>query len=294
MLTNRHGLPEVIVRALQKADAEYDGHGSDATVSSLHEPPRVRLLKQKFKGEISADVSERINSLLGTAFHHVAEMAAAGMNSASVEKRVHADVLGWDVSGKYDYFDETEKHLRDWKVLSVWSITLGNAIEEYTKKLNTYAYLMRQNGIEVKKVSIVVLFRDWQAREARRNADYPQQQCIEYELKLWPEVDAWAYVETLVAIHQMAQQGYDADGILPNCTDEEKWAKPTTYAVMKKGNKRASKVCEHYGDAIEAANAVGAAVETRLGELTRCMHFCPCRSVCSVGISLEMAAEAAF
>lgn len=291
VITNRHNLPTAIVTAMEKIEAKYDAGDSDRTVSSLHEPPRSVLLKQQFRGELSADVSERIASLLGSAFHHVMEQAAP--SGAVVEERFSTDVLGWKISGAVDIYHEATAHIQDYKVLSVWAVTIGDAVTEYTKKLNTYAYILRANGRPVKRLSILVLFRDWQAREARRSPDYPQQQIIEYDLDVWPEAEAELYVKALTDRHQTAQVAFDRDGELPECTDDEKWAKPTTYAAMKPGAKRASKVFEDHNEATAYAGSQ-MVVETRHGEYTKCMHFCNVRSVCSVGKSLELAAEAAF
>lgn len=288
-ITNHHNLPEAIVRAMQSDS--YDAGKSDATVSSLHEPPRVVILRQKHKGELTYDVSERIASLLGTAFHKVMETSAVA--GEIVEKRYYTGALGWTVSGQVDKYSGS--HIVDWKVLSVWAVTVGDAIKEYTKKLNTYAWILRQNGLEVKKLSIVVLFRDWQAREARSNPDYPQAQVVEYDLEVWEPHHAEGYVLGLVERHQGAQVSFDGYGDLPTCTEEEKWSKPTRYAVMKGDNKRATKVCDTYSEALQASAGIPKSrVETRAGEDTRCMHFCPVRTVCEHGKSLQIAAEEAF
>lgn len=291
-ITNRHGLPEAIVRALE-ADA-YSSGGSDATVTTLHSPPRQVILQKKHAGELSVDVSERIASLLGTAFHKVAEMAAP--EGDIVEQRFHADILGWNVSGAVDVYRPSEKHIIDWKVLSVWSVTVGDAIDEYTKKLNTYAALMRLNGHAVERLSIVVLFRDWSAREARHNPEYPQQQCIEYPLQVWDTMAAHQHLTDLVAKHQNAAIAFERDGHLVECSKEDQWAKPEKWAVYKGANKRATKLCDSEDEAraYVGSTTQGMRIEHRPSELTRCMHWCPVRTCCEVGKSLEMAAEAAY
>lgn len=289
MLTNRHSLPSALARAIEIFESEYDGNNSDRTVSSLHEPPRVVLLRQKHKGDISADVSERLLNLLGSAFHKIAEIAAG--DNVIVEKRYFVDVLGWNISGKIDQYIPGEKKINDFKVQSVWAVTVGNALEEHTKKLNTYAYILRENDLAVEKLSATVFFRDWSAREARHNADYPQQQCIEYELEVWPAAKAEAYVMEKVAYHQNAQIAFDRDGVLPTCTPEEQWAKPSKRALMKAGAKRASKLFDA-GEPFEVPK--GYHVEERPGELSKCMFYCSVRSHCEVGKALEMAAEQAY
>lgn len=293
-LTNRHGLPLSLVKAMEKSDAQYDAGDSDRTVSSLHEPPRVVLLKQKHKGEISADVSERITALLGTAFHKVMEDAA--VDGDIVEKRFSTNVLGWKISGAVDKYTESTAHIADFKVISVWSIVVGDALAEYTKKLNTYAYLLRSNGKPVERLSIVVLYRDWSARDARKDRDYPQQQVQEIDLEVWPHDEAEAYVRAKTDIHQQAQILFDQHDELVECSLEDRWAKPEKWAVYSGNNTKATKLfdVEAEAKAFISQTTKPMRLEHRPGEQTRCMFFCPVRSVCPVGKSLEMQAEYSF
>ena len=286
MITNHNNLPEALVRALSKGDTYDPGH-SDATVSSLHNPPRVNLLKAENKGELTEDVSEMINRALGTAFHKLMEESAVAGDT--VEHRFYANVRGWIIGGQVDLFNEQTGHLVDWKVLSVWSVVVGDAVADYTNKMNTYAEILRFNGHEVNRLSIVVLFRDWNAREARSNPDYPQAQVVEYDLPLWEPARAKQYIYDLVARHQDARQMLDTEGVLVECSDEDKWAKPTTYAVKKDGNIRALRVFKTADEAIALASEKGKGhtVETRPGEYTRCMHYCPVREVCPIGRDLQ-------
>lgn len=78
ILTNVHNLPEQLVKAVQ-----YDTHKMVGTISvtQLIDAPQVRLLKRQHTYE--EDVSEALNSLLGTATHHILERA----NIDSVRKR---------------------------------------------------------------------------------------------------------------------------------------------------------------------------------------------------------------
>jgi hypothetical protein len=74
------------------------------------------------------------------------------------------------------------------------------------------------------------------------------------------------------------------------CTEEERWSKPTTWAVLKeKGAKRAVNG-GLYGSEAEAvlhAKRIGGAVEKREGEETRCLHFCQVRQWCNFGRNLK-------
>jgi hypothetical protein len=54
------------------------------------------------------------------------------------------------------------------------------------------------------------------------------------------------------------------------------------YAVMKQGRKTAVKLFDKKDDAQAKVAELGNAhyVETRLGESTKCLHYCLCRTFC--------------
>jgi hypothetical protein len=71
-ITNNFGLPELLRKAV-----EFDSHvtNGDISVSELISGPRVRILKQRHRHEITEDVSDRLYSLLGTCTHLAIERA---------------------------------------------------------------------------------------------------------------------------------------------------------------------------------------------------------------------------
>ena len=72
-------------------------------------------------------------------------------------------------------------------------------------------------------------------------------------------------------------------GSLPPCTPDQMWEKPTSYAIMKEGNKRATSVHTSVLEAQEALTTVKGKAEivTRPGERTRCETFCQVNSFCN-------------
>lgn len=78
ILTNKHNLPETLVKAVQ-----YDTHKLAGTISvtTLIDAPQIRFLKSKYDHE--SDVIENIYALMGTALHHVLERS----NIDSIRKR---------------------------------------------------------------------------------------------------------------------------------------------------------------------------------------------------------------
>jgi len=70
------------------------------------------------------------------------------------------------------------------------------------------------------------------------------------------------------------------------CTDEERWHRPDSYAVMKEGRKSALRVFAAEGVAqafIENhADAKKLSIEFRQGKDIRCESYCQVRAVCPV------------
>jgi len=67
---------------------------------------------------------------------------------------------------------------------------------------------------------------------------------------------------------------------LPLCSDEEQWAKPTVYAVMKEGRKSALKLCSSEEEARTLLDEKGTYLQVRPGEKTRCESYCQVRDFC--------------
>jgi hypothetical protein len=74
----------------------------------------------------------------------------------------------------------------------------------------------------------------------------------------------------------------DTDSDLPDCTPEQMWEKPTTWALKKTGNVRAKSIYETEEAAQAALEEAGKEyeIEIRPGERTRCATFCSVSSFC--------------
>lgn len=272
-LTNKHNLPEPLVAAVQAYDEDYQashGQDSDISVTALIDPPQITQLKRLHWDSLSEDVSERIWALIGNATHQVLERAAP---SDSAENRLYADWAGWALSGMYDHF--ANGILSDYKICSIWEHMHGIKPERIIQ-LNLLAWLIRHNGGEVKRVQIVAIYRDWSKPASTRTADYPDTQVQTHPCTLWSDKAVESYLSDRIAQHKAARAG----DIRP-CTPDEQWAKTTSYAVIKKGNKRATKLHPDEAKAHEhAATIPGATVQIRPGERTRCMNYCAVSAVC--------------
>jgi hypothetical protein len=261
--TNKHGLPQALVDAIMKDS--YVG-GGDISVTSLIGMPQQRTLHKKYKDLIVVDVIERLWSMYGQVIHGILERAD---KEAVVEQRLYMEVGGWKLSGQIDRLLVEGQAIEDWKTLSVFK----KDTKQFEEQLNVYRLLAHKNGYTVNKLRVLALYKDWRRFEAKRGGDYPPVAFQSIDIPVWSLEDAEKFVANRVAMHQKADKGEVVE-----CTDEERWATPTTYALMKEGGKRATKVAltkEELGDPLK-----GFVIEERLGGYRRCAEFCEVAPFC--------------
>jgi hypothetical protein len=146
-----------------------------------------------------------------------------------------------------------------------------------------YAWLLRKNGFAVNKCRFIALLKDHSKTEAARDYQYPKNPVFVYEFDVtfvnFMKIDA--FVRNKVREYSQSLELPD-DAIHP-CTPDERWDKPTKYAVKKEGQKKAVRVL----DDKEAADSMAAElgknhfVEKRPGESTKCMSYCLCCDFCN-------------
>lgn len=271
--TNRHNLPELVYKAL--THDSYSKGESNRSVTTLIDSPRVRILRQEHADKIVDDISDRAWSVLGTAVHGVFESQRA--DGHIVEERLYAEVDNWVISGAIDVQrveDDGTVTLLDYKCTSVWSVINGFK-REWQLQLNFYAWLSAvSKGVFVNKLQVIAILRDWQRKKAEMDRSYPQSPIVAVDIPLFADEEIDALVKTCVKRHSDAEFERLTGGDLPPCTDEERWMKPTKYAVRKKGGKRALRVFDSWSDAndmvIATSETTEVEIEERLGEYTRC------------------------
>lgn len=253
--TNAHGLPEPIYRAI--VNRPYSSE-ADASVTQLYKPMQMLALERKYRGQLYRDISEELYALLGTAAHKVlefgfdtetetyfvrvetdfgeVEVPLEGFKPQLLETRLFMAAEGITVSGQVDLLEE-DGTLSDYKTTSVYSFLLENK-PEWEFQLNVYGLLAHLNGHHVTKLQIVGLLRDW-TKSKSYQSDYPEVPITVREIPLWPLEKTVAEVKGRVTNFKRM-----LDGEYEPCTPEERWATNDTWAVKKKGNKSAEKVCD--------------------------------------------------
>lgn len=289
-IENELNLPEPLVLAVQN-----DGYSKgecEFSTTELIGPPRIAALKRQWHAHLSEDVSDRIFALLGKSIHTILEHSAG--ERYLVEKRYIAEHDGYRVGGQIDLFDLKTSTLQDWKVTSHYST--GDAVRKYpwsslrtvpvekdwTAQANINAYLMFRNGMLVKDIQYVALYRDFSKMKAMRDSDHPQRQVEVFRIPRWTHGETEAYLSERIKLHLAARKE------LPICTPEERWEKPAMFAVTKAGAKRATRLLPTELEAQTMAadlttNKVKYTVTARPSESTRCAYFCSVAPFCSFG-----------
>lgn len=269
-ITNNLGLPPALVAAV--ANDPYDSGKCDITVTRLISPPRKVALERLHAHEITEDVADRLFSLLGQAVHVILERAEV---EAVTEGRLSIERQGWVISGQFDRLSLADGTLTDYKVTSTYAARDGGRLEwEY--QLNVLAMILREHGYRIERLEVVAILRDWSKSMAARGGDYPQVQAMKFEIPVWTEERGECFVDDRIRLHQAARK------MLPLCSDEERWARPSQWALCKEGRKTAVRLFESESEAQLALHNAGPKhfLEVRPGRNIRCECYCPAASWC--------------
>lgn len=285
--TNKYNLPTPIVRAIIRDN--YSKGASDFSVSEIIDSPRIKALQVEYEHEIVEDVSDKVFSLFGRAVHQILEWGAEEHQTA--EERiflpVEIDGVTVRVSGAMDLQDpegDGSVIIRDWKVTTVYAFQSEKPA--WVNQLNCYAHMVRKvKGTEVQGLQIGAILRDFAKSKAKRQSDYPQAAIQTLDLPLWKPEVAEAYFMERVRMHVKARDMTLAGHEPPDCTDEERWLDPPEYAVLKKGNVRATALfpteLEAKSFIREQAKQGEFRIEPRNTEPRRCADWCSVSQWCS-------------
>lgn len=267
-ITNTDNLPEPLVAAVSRVR---EPSPDRVSVTELIGPPQIRQLSLRHWDEIVEDASERIWATMGTLMHQLLE-SHAGVERHLAERTLTTTVAGFTVTGTFDLYHEGGV-LSDYKFVSVWT-TLDGLRADWVSQLNLYAYLLRLSGSRVSRLQIVAIYRDWSKGRAH-DQGYPQSQVQIFEVPLWTDDRALAFLEERLRLHAAAQGGAAVE-----CTPDERWERPTKYALRKRGQKRAVKLFDDYAEARGAASSPNLYVERRPGASVRCESYCRVAAFC--------------
>jgi hypothetical protein len=272
-------MPQSIVNAIE--NDVYDGPKTETSdelsVTTLNAPPRIYFLKKRHWADLTEDASSRLWSLMGQAVHSVLERAESKNNIC--EERIKKEYDGTVISGKMDVMDESE--ISDYKFTSVWQhVHAPQGKPEHIAQLNVLRWLVNDLFPKVSKLTINLLLKDWSAGKAKSSPDFPRIPFVSIPAPLWTMEQTTAYIKGRVEAFRAAA-GLPDDQ-LPECTADEMWEKPTVFAIIKDGGKRAipGGLCATQAEA-DAKMCPKMHVEVRVGGRVRCAEYCVVSHLCS-------------
>lgn len=278
-LTNKFNLPQTFVNVIQRPT--YSRGDSEISVTEILSPPQLVQLRRRHAEDIEEDAADRVWSLFGSACHNILQHGKD--ENHIVEERLFTTFEGWRISGQIDLQEiqpDGTLVISDYKVTSAWAVQQEKT--EWVDQLNLYAWLVETTkSVSVSGLQIVGIVRDWSRRDAANKEGYPQAPIVVLDIPLWDHETREQFVRTRLNLHNEANFAV-VSGKMPECTSDEMWEKPTTYAVMKEGGKRAKKVfmIKQQAEAFLAEQKGAHFIETREGGRTRCESFCQVASFC--------------
>lgn len=277
ILTNKLGLPRSIENAVRRDP--YSRGNAHISVTALIDSARKRALEIKHQDTITEDVADRVFALMGQVLHGVLERAD---DEAITEKRLFIERHGWVISGSFDRLLLEGQTLQDYKSTSTYALKNGPK-PGWVAQMNVYALMIREDmGATVDRSQIVVIYRDFQKSKAKHAPDsYPQSPVGVFDVPLWTAAQTEAYITERLMAHGHAQHE------LPECTAEERWARPPVYALWKEGNMKATKLFQNKdeaGRAIIDAQMKSAKMQYRIEAMpeqnVRCDDYCSAADYC--------------
>lgn len=249
-------------------------------VNELIGPPRIAQLRRRHFDELEVDPLDQVWMLFGKLLHKQLEYRAEA--NALAEEKIIIDLLERKVAGVPDHYEETNNGtLTDYKFCSVY--VAGELRPDWIKELNFHAHLLRSCGFAVNKLQVCMIYRDWSQTKSENDPHYPPRIQL-VNVPLWPIDATKMEIEQRMGLHKMAE--LLSDNSLPVCTDEERWMSPLSWAVIKPGRSKATKVFretdgQSRDQAVDMAQAIGGSVEDRPKEYRRC-PMCDVRDFCNV------------
>lgn len=334
--TNRHGIKSTsIINALTWDDYDMSNRPENViSCTELIDAPKAKILNFRHRESVETDVSDNFWILDGRAIHYAVEMSnMKGGEERLSEERIFIQITcNGDVSSqtlnkgervvgakwynsddlfvsvKFDNYDSKEMVIEDYKRTQVWEVVFGLKPERM-KQLNIGAYALKLLGFNVKLLRSVLLLKSWEKKkyeeDVRKSKQYgndpiyPPIPYAEYEEKPWNDEGVLRFIKARADLHIAARAV--SDDQIPPCTEEERWYSGESFAVMKKGNKKATKVfrvenCTPKEAELAAVRYIETQsngnffIEHRPGENKRCEGYCPANIYCNFYKSLHTTA----
>ena len=266
---NKYNLPEEFTKIVDAHTKKYDRGKCDYSVTQLIDSPRVVNLREKNKKKIVADYHDMIAATTGSSLHYILEEANKTCDYFEVERRFFQSVNGIIISGAADIYNKKTKIIGDYKTCSVWQH--GKLKDEWIQQLNILAWLVNKEGFKVKGLKIFKIFKDWKKSLADKSESYPKCQFEVSDVELWDLEDTEDFIKQRIKLHEDVRKGKEY-----LCTEEDTWYSGDSWAVKKKGGKKAIRILHVEPKEVED----GYEVEYRRGVHKRCEDYCSVSPFC--------------
>jgi hypothetical protein len=277
-ITNRLNLPEGIVRAV---DTEpHNKSINDISATTLLKGMKEIFLNWRHWDKLTDDAADRMWAVYGAATHALLEIEGKDEFTECDVKVAMPN--GINITGRIDNYNMEAGTVTDYKTASVWKIMVGD-FEDWRMQGLIYAWLLAKNKFKVKRVRFIAILKDQSKSKAKFDSKYPQAPVHIYEFPItMAELnEAETYINNRLS--EYLKYIDKPDDEIPPCTDKERWASETTYAVKKHGVKKAVRVLPTEAEAQSKAAELGAGhcVETRPGISKKCAGYCLCCDFCN-------------
>lgn len=319
VFTNRANVSPFLAVWLAINEYKVDSRPNVISASTLIKPLRQVVLARKYKDlSKQADISDLVNSRMGTALHDSIEkawnqdpeiikeilskfgIATAMLDKIKINPELSSlapdDIPIWiekrhekEVTSKYGntyiisgQFDAVVNYrVFDNKSTSVWTHIYGSNDKKYAEQMGVYRWLT-PDMIKDDLGQIEHIFTDWSGVKALQDKQYPQARILSKTLPLMSVADVEVFVQNKVdnIDYYLSQD----DEKLPLCTDEELWREKDIYKYYKDPSKTARSTA-NFETEIEANSrmlsdgSVGMVVK-HAGGVKAC-KYCSVQNVCS-------------
>ncbi|EMB44011.1 hypothetical protein [Treponema denticola] len=285
-VTNKLHLPEAFVKTVSVERHNKAGYYSATT---LNKGTKEIILQERHWDEFETDAADNVWAVWGTAVHELFEKI---QDDNFHEEKFDVAVSQSHVTGIVDSYDMESGIINDWKTASVYKI-MKSDFSDWYKQGMTYAWLLKQSGLDVRRCRFIALLKDHSKSKAKIDKSYPQSPVFVYEFEVTPEdlEQAGEHIRAKVIEIEEAEKMTD-DEIAP-CTPEERWADGDKWAVMKQGRKTAVRVFDKEIDAEICAQELDTShyIEHRPAVSRKCGDYCLCKDFCNFYKNQQGAAE---
>ena len=275
-VTNRLHLPEAFVKAVS---VERHNKAGCYSATTLNKGTKEIILQERHWDEFTVDAADSVWATFGTAVHKIMEKYEDGNFH---EEKFDIAVSKSRVTGVVDSYDMERGIINDWKTASVYKI-MKDDFSDWYKQGMTYAWLLKQNGLDVRRCRFIALLKDHSMTKAETDNTYPQSPVFTYEFEVTPEELEQTGARITAKVKDIEAAELMSDDDIEPCTAEERWADGDKWAVMKNGRKTAIRVFDTEIDAENCAGELGNShyVEHRPAVSRKCGKYCLCKDFCS-------------